>query len=42
MVFVAIAYFNFTTPEVDASSVEEALRWRRQGFKKSKKSIAFG
>jgi len=29
VVFVAIAYFNFTTPQVDASSVEEAIRWRR-------------
>ena len=29
VVFVAIAFFNFTTPEVDEKSVQEALRWRR-------------
>eukprot|EP00435_Cladocopium_sp_Y103_P014045 s468_g3.t1 len=29
VVFVAIAFFNFTTPEVDETSVQEATRWRR-------------
>ena len=29
VVFVAIAYFNFTKPDVDETSVVDALRWRR-------------
>ncbi len=29
VVFVAIAYFNFTQPDVDETSVEDARRWRR-------------
>lgn len=29
VVFVAIAYFNFTKPDVDETSVTDALRWRR-------------
>jgi len=28
VVFVAIAYFNFTKPDVDETSVEDARRWR--------------
>ena len=28
VVFVAIAYFNFTQPDVDETSVEDARRWR--------------
>ncbi|CAE7199229.1 unnamed protein product [Symbiodinium microadriaticum] len=29
VVFVAIAYFNFTSPDINESSVLEAQRWRR-------------
>ena len=31
VVFVAIAYFNFTTAEVNDQSVVDATRWRRCG-----------
>ena len=29
VVFVAICYYNFTVPDVDEDSVQDALRWRR-------------
>ncbi|CAK8991445.1 unnamed protein product [Durusdinium trenchii] len=29
VVFVAIAYYNFTTPDINESSIVDSLRWRR-------------